>query len=162
MTSTRIDLDHVIESWPRSRPPMSLHLRCALAYAHLSPRKLALGASVPGCPCSRCTGIADATPMHSARTVSSVGSAEWTGRVDRARAISILDVAQRLGVELRERGATWLGRSPFREDRNPSLSISPAKNLWYDFGAGEGGDGIKLWMLTKRVDFATAVRDLTY
>ena len=162
MTSTRIDLDHLIESWPRSRPPMSLHLRCALAYAHLSPRKPEPGDPVPGCPCSGCTGITDATPMRSARTIASIGSAEWTDRVDRARAISILEVAKRLSVELRQRGASWLGRSPFREDRNPSLSVSPAKNLWYDFGAGESGDGIKLWMLTRRVDFATAVRDLTY
>ena len=161
MSWTRDDLDHLIESWPRSRPPLSLHLRCAVAYAHLSPRKLRPGDPVPGCPCSTCTGITDATPTRSRKDIPLTQSAEWSDRVRRARDISILEVARRLGVELRQHGATWLGRSPFREDRNPSLNISPSKNLWYDFGAGVGGDGIRLWMLAKRVDFLTAVRELT-
>ena len=161
MTDTRDRLDGLIESWPCSRPPMSLHLRCALAYAHLSPRKLGPGDAVPGCPCSACTGIADATPACSAQSLLP-GNVAWSDRVQSARDVSILEVARRLGVDLRQRGATYLGRSPFREDRTPSLNISPSKNVWYDFGAGMGGDGIKLWMLTKRVDFVTAVRDLTY
>lgn len=162
MTETRDGLDQLIESWRRLRPPMSLHLRCEVAYAHLSPRKLGPGDPVPGCPCAGCTGITDATPAVARTKALLTRDREWVDRVRRARGISILEVAQRLGVNLRQRGATWLGRSPFREDRNPSLHISPSKNLWYDFGAGVGGDGIKLWMLAKRVDFATAVRELTY
>ncbi len=162
MTGTRNALDHLMESRRRSRPPMSLHLRCEVAYAHLSARNLRPDEPVPGCPCPSCTGITDATPTRSRKGVLLAPSAEWSDRVQRARDLSILEVADRLGVELRQRGASYLGRSPFREDRNPSLSVSPSKNLWYDFGAGVGGDGIKLWMLTKRVDFVTAVRALTY
>ena len=162
MIGTCDGLDHLIESWPRSRPPISLHLSCAIAYAHLSPRELGPGDPVPGCPCPACTGIKDATPAGARSVVSPTRSAEWSDRVRRARGLSILEVARRLGLELRQRGASYLGRSPFREDQNPSLSVSPDKNLWYDFGAGVGGDGIKLWMLTKSVDFVTAIRDLTY
>ncbi|MDC0065544.1 CHC2 zinc finger domain-containing protein [Verrucomicrobia bacterium] len=33
-------------------------------------------------------------------------------------------------------------RSPFRDDRNPSFSISKDGGLWHDFGTGEGGDVI--------------------
>ena len=109
MTETRDGLDRLIESWPRSRPPMSLHLRCEVAYAHLSPRKLGAGDPVPGCPCAGCTGITDVTPTRARKGVLLTPSAEWSDRVQRARDLSILEVADRLGVDLRQRGATCSG-----------------------------------------------------
>lgn len=30
--------------------------------------------------------------------------------------------------------------SPYRSERQPSFHVNPQKNLWYDFGTGEGGD----------------------
>ena len=37
-------------------------------------------------------------------------------------------------------------RSPFRDDSTPSLKVDYSKNLWYDFGSGEGGSIIDLVM----------------
>lgn len=34
--------------------------------------------------------------------------------------------------------------SPFREEKQPSFKVDTNKNLWYDFGLGEGGNAIKL------------------
>ena len=34
--------------------------------------------------------------------------------------------------------------SPFRTEASPSFNVSPKKNLWNDFGAGEGGNLINL------------------
>ena len=35
-------------------------------------------------------------------------------------------------------------RSPLREDNNASFSVSTNKNIWYDFGTGQGGNVIDL------------------
>jgi DNA primase len=35
------------------------------------------------------------------------------------------------GVELHRAGADLVGRCPFHDDREPSLVISPGKNLWH-------------------------------
>ena len=34
--------------------------------------------------------------------------------------------------------------SPFRTEASPSFNVCPKKNLWNDFGAGEGGNLINL------------------
>lgn len=33
--------------------------------------------------------------------------------------------------------------SPFRTEASPSFNVSPKKNLWNDFGAGEGCHGVR-------------------
>ena len=40
--------------------------------------------------------------------------------------------------------------SPFREETRASLHIDKEKNLWNDFGLGQGGSIVQLVMLTKR------------
>ncbi len=46
--------------------------------------------------------------------------------------------------------------SPFRDERNPSFKIDYDKNLWYDYGAGEGGSVIDLVMKLEQCNFSTA------
>lgn len=47
---------------------------------------------------------------------------------------------------------------PFHDDREPSLVISPEKNLWHCLGAcGEGGDVISWMMKSQGVSFRHAV-----
>jgi DNA primase len=38
------------------------------------------------------------------------------------------------GIELKRAGKDLLGRCPFHEDRDASLVVTPAKNLWHCFG----------------------------
>jgi DNA primase len=38
------------------------------------------------------------------------------------------------GVELKKAGADLVGRCPFHDDREPSLVVSPGKNLWHCLG----------------------------
>ena len=44
----------------------------------------------------------------------------------------------------RERGNRSMYLSLLREERTPSFSVSYDKNLWHDFGTGEGGSIIDL------------------
>lgn len=58
----------------------------------------------------------------------------------------------------KDRGYYGLYHSPLREDRNPSMKVDYDKNLWIDYGAGEGGTLIDLVMRMERCDAGTAMR----
>jgi DNA primase catalytic core len=61
------------------------------------------------------------------------------------------------GVALKAAGKDLLGRCPFHEDREASLVVTPAKNLWHCFGCQIGGGPIDWVMKTKGVSFRHAV-----
>lgn len=62
------------------------------------------------------------------------------------REVSIQRLAEARGIKLRRVGKELIGLCPFHDDRNPSLNIDPAANVWHCKGAcGEGGDVI-LWV----------------
>jgi DNA primase catalytic core len=62
------------------------------------------------------------------------------------REVSIERLAEARGIRLTRSGKELIGLCPFHDDRNPSLNIDPAKNVWHCKGAcGEGGDVI-LWV----------------
>lgn len=61
---------------------------------------------------------------------------------------------------LKKSGKNWMGKSPFRSERTPSFSVSPDRNLWYDFGASEGGDMIRFIEKIENVSFHEAVEIL--
>ena len=58
----------------------------------------------------------------------------------------------------KDRGYYGLYHSPLREDRNPSMKVDYDKNLWIDYGAGEGGTLIDLVMRMEWCDAGTAMR----
>ena len=70
------------------------------------------------------------------------------------------------GVELRRHGADLIGLCPFHEDHEPSLVISPSKNLWHCMGACRAGGSVIDWVMRERgVSFRHAVellRDLPF
>lgn len=43
------------------------------------------------------------------------------------------------GIVLKPRGADLVGLCPFHADRESSLVVTPAKNLWHCFGCGLSG-----------------------
>ncbi len=54
----------------------------------------------------------------------------------------------------------WVCKSPLRPESSPSFSVRPDRNVWFDFGLGEGGDIIKLVMLLQGIKFQDAVQQL--
>jgi DNA primase catalytic core len=74
------------------------------------------------------------------------------------REVSVVRLAEARGVELRRHGQDLLGLCPFHDDKEPSLVISPEKNLWHCLGAcGEGGSVIDWVMKSEGVSFRHAV-----
>jgi DNA primase len=74
------------------------------------------------------------------------------------REISLERLVTAAGIELRRHGADLIGRCPLHDDREPSLVVSPDKNLWHCLGAcNSGGDVIAWVMKTHGVSFRHAV-----
>ena len=78
---------------------------------------------------------------------------ELLGRVD------IVDVISP-HVELKRSGSSWMGLCPFHGEKSPSFSVVPAKQFYYCFGCGAGGDAIRFLTEHLGMSFVEAVRDL--
>ena len=59
-----------------------------------------------------------------------------------------------------ERNGYGMYLSPLREERTPSFKVDYVRNLWYDFGSGEGGTLRTLVMRMERCDSREAIRRL--
>jgi len=71
--------------------------------------------------------------------------------------ISVERLVEAAGVALKAAGKDLLGRCPFHEDREASLVVTPAKNLWHCFACQIGGGPIDWMMKAKGVSFRHAV-----
>ena len=61
--------------------------------------------------------------------------------IDAIRQIPLADFLARLGHEPARRSGNELWYiAPYRGERTPSFRVNVAKQLWYDFGLGKGGD----------------------
>jgi DNA primase len=63
-------------------------------------------------------------------------------------------------VVLKKKGKDFSGLCPFHDEKSPSFSVSPNKQLYYCFGCGAGGDGIKFLMELGKQSFSEVVLDL--
>jgi DNA primase catalytic core len=79
--------------------------------------------------------------------------------IERIKAeVSLERLAEARGVVLRRHGADLLGLCPFHDDREPSLVVSPAKNLWHCLGACQAGGSVIDWVMrAEGVSFRHAV-----
>ncbi|OGH60972.1 MAG: hypothetical protein A3G34_17460 [Candidatus Lindowbacteria bacterium RIFCSPLOWO2_12_FULL_62_27] len=74
------------------------------------------------------------------------------------RDVSVADLAQRRGVELKPHGKDLIGLCPFHSDHSPSLVITPEKNLWHCLGACQAGGDVIAWVMkAEGVSFTHAV-----
>ncbi len=70
-------------------------------------------------------------------------------------------LAESRGVELKRYGVDLIGRCPFHDDREPSLVVTPGKNLWHCLGECQtGGSPIDWVMKAEGVSFRHAVEIL--
>lgn len=70
---------------------------------------------------------------------------------------AILDVLERYGVLAERQGNKFMALCPFHEDKNPSLSVDPLKNVWHCFGCQKGGSVIDFVMEKEGIPFREAV-----
>jgi len=80
---------------------------------------------------------------------------------ERARQVSILDLARWHGIEVKKTGKNYIARCPFHEDRHPSFVLYPETNTFHCFSCKRTGDVIKLHQLLTGCDFKSAIRELS-
>ena len=61
-------------------------------------------------------------------------------------------------VRLKKAGKDFTGLCPFHQEKTPSFTVSPTKQMYYCFGCHEGGDVFKFVMALDRCEFPEAVR----
>jgi DNA primase catalytic core len=63
------------------------------------------------------------------------------------REVSVERLVEARGVKLARHGADLRGLCPFHDDREPSLVVSPKKNLWNCLGACQTGGSVIDWVM---------------
>ncbi len=63
-------------------------------------------------------------------------------------------------VNLRRRGVNMIGLCPFHNEKTPSFSVSPAKNIFKCFGCARGGTAVQFVMELENLSFPDAIRYL--
>ncbi len=75
---------------------------------------------------------------------------------------SRLDIIDVVGhyIELKKNGANWKCVCPFHDDSNPSLVVSPSKQIYHCFSCGAGGDSIKFVMEYEKLSYPETIEKL--
>jgi DNA primase len=73
-----------------------------------------------------------------------------------------VDIVDVIGghVVLKKRGKDYLGSCPFHQEKSPSFSVSPTKQMYYCFGCQAGGNAITFLMELGKQSFTEVVLDL--
>ena len=71
----------------------------------------------------------------------------------------IVDVVSQY-VRLTRRGSTYFGLCPFHNEKTPSFSVTPGKQMYYCFGCGAGGNVYNFIMEYENYTFGEALKHL--
>src|ERR1700736_5137558 len=61
-------------------------------------------------------------------------------------------------VRLKKAGKDFSGLCPFHQEKTPSFTVSPIKQIFYCFGCGKGGDVFNFVREMEKCDFVEALR----
>ncbi len=71
--------------------------------------------------------------------------------------IDIIDVVSEF-VKLKKRGTNYIGLCPFHNEKGPSFTVSPAKEIFKCFGCGKSGNTITFLMEHEKYSYVEALR----
>jgi DNA primase len=71
--------------------------------------------------------------------------------------IDILDVVGEF-VKLKKRGSNYLGLCPFHNEKTPSFTVSPSKEIYKCFGCGKSGNTISFVMEHEKYSYVEALK----
>ena len=63
-------------------------------------------------------------------------------------------------VKIQKKGSSYFGLCPFHNEKSPSFSVSPGKQMYYCFGCGAGGNVFTFLMEYENYSFPEAVKSL--
>lgn len=71
--------------------------------------------------------------------------------------IDIIDVIGEF-VKLKKRGTNYIGLCPFHNEKGPSFTVSPSKEIYKCFGCGKSGNTITFLMEHEKYSYVEAIR----
>ena len=71
--------------------------------------------------------------------------------------IDIIDIVGSF-VKLKKRGVNYLGLCPFHNEKTPSFTVSPTKEIYKCFGCGRSGNSIGFLMEHEKYSYVEALR----
>ncbi len=79
-----------------------------------------------------------------------------------AQVIAANDIVDIIGsyVHLKKSGASYMGLCPFHNEKTPSFSVHPGKQVFHCFGCGEGGNVVTFLMKYENDSFQEALKVL--
>jgi DNA primase len=88
-----------------------------------------------------------------------------TGRIPRAFIDDLMartDLVDMINsrVPLRKNGANFIACCPFHDEKTPSFTVSPSKQIYHCFGCGVSGNAIGFLMEFERLEFVEAIESL--
>lgn len=86
------------------------------------------------------------TPLISQETIQQIQS-----RID------IIDIIGTF-IKLKKRGANYLGNCPFHNEKTPSFTVSPTKEIFKCFGCGKSGNTISFLMEHEKYSYVETLR----
>ncbi|MEO1256173.1 MAG: DNA primase, partial [Bacteroidota bacterium] len=75
-------------------------------------------------------------------------------------AVNVYDVLKDF-IDLKKRGTSYTGCCPFHDEKTPSFSVSPVKNIYKCFGCGAGGNAVTFLMEHEKMSFPEAIKRLS-
>ena len=63
-------------------------------------------------------------------------------------------------VQLKRSGSNMKGLSPFVNEKSPSFTVSPVKQIWKDFSSGKGGNSVTFLMEHEHFTYPEAIKYL--
>ena len=74
--------------------------------------------------------------------------------------LSRIDIIEVIGgfVRLKKRGVNYLGQCPFHNEKTPSFTVSPTKEIFKCFGCGKSGNTISFLMEHEKYSYVEALR----
>lgn len=61
-------------------------------------------------------------------------------------------------IKLKKRGSNYLGLCPFHNEKTPSFTVSPSKEIYKCFGCGKSGNTISFLMEHEKYSYVEALR----
>src|SRR5215831_11780492 len=74
--------------------------------------------------------------------------------------LSRIDIVDIIGgfVKLKKRGVNYLGLCPFHNEKTPSFTVSPTKEIYKCFGCGRSGNTISFLMEHEKYSYVEALK----
>lgn len=74
--------------------------------------------------------------------------------------VSRIDIIEIIGsfIKLKKRGVNYLGLCPFHNEKTPSFTVSPSKEIYKCFGCGRSGNTISFLMEHEKISYVEALK----